>query len=523
MSIYENIILGCGPAAIQCGYFFEKYNIPYIIIEKNSECASFFSSYPLSGKLISVNKKYTGSKNKEFNLRHDWNSLLTDDDDFRFTEYSEDYYPKREDLHKYLNDFAKRYKLKIAFNTNVKRISKSSEGYYTLFLTDGSKLYTCKKLIVATGLSKMNIPKIKMNVVDKIKHYGEYSKDYFIKKENLNDFKNKKVMLFGSGNASYELANIINEVSSSVTIIGNRRNWALSSNYSGDIRSIYLPFMDTFLLKSLNAINYLTDKNYEINIAQKTSGDLYEINCPYYYSQEKNGFDKIIFCTGWAFDDSIFDFSIELTKNGRYPKINDNFESPSNESLYFIGSLLHSLDFRKSAGGFISGFRFLIKNFIHMNYNIEFDNKLFYLKTIDDVEILTKHIVYKINNSPAMYQMFGSIGDILYFNREKGELLYYNDVLINRKSLNKFLPKEIVYFKIILDYGEMVTNINELGNKKSDIGNEGDSNLIHPIIIVYNNIHDEIDIIHLDESLYSEYNAPNKYYNRIVRLFKSYM
>ena len=76
---YDNIIIGGGPAALQCGYYFKKYNINYIILEKNSICGSFFYNYPHCNKLISINKKNTGSDNLDFNLRHDWNSLLNDE------------------------------------------------------------------------------------------------------------------------------------------------------------------------------------------------------------------------------------------------------------------------------------------------------------------------------------------------------------------------------------------------------------------------------------------------------------
>ena len=40
---------------------------------------SFFDTYPRHDRLISINKRHTGKTNKEFNMRHDWNSLLSDD------------------------------------------------------------------------------------------------------------------------------------------------------------------------------------------------------------------------------------------------------------------------------------------------------------------------------------------------------------------------------------------------------------------------------------------------------------
>ena len=35
----------------------------------------------------------TGKDNKEFNFRHDWNSLISDDPTLRMTSYTEKYFP----------------------------------------------------------------------------------------------------------------------------------------------------------------------------------------------------------------------------------------------------------------------------------------------------------------------------------------------------------------------------------------------------------------------------------------------
>jgi pyruvate/2-oxoglutarate dehydrogenase complex dihydrolipoamide dehydrogenase (E3) component len=523
---HENIILGCGPAALQCAYYFEKYKIPYIILEKNNDCASFFYNYPLSGKLISINKKNTGNDDKEYNLRHDWNSLLTDDD-FRFTEYSDEYYPKREELHKYLNDYAKRFGLKIRFNTNISRIDKTDNGY-KLIEKNSNNVYTCIKLIISTGLSKMIIPDIEIDVKDKIKHYGEYPRDYFLKMDTLNEFKNKRVLIIGGGNASYELANIINEVSSSIVIHGRRqKNWSMSSHYTGDIRSIYLPYIDTFILKSLNAIDY----NLELKIKIYQTEDSNKYHFEYYNSMgrwincyDNIAFDKVIFCTGWRFDNSIFGFDVDIIPSNNYPNIKLNYESINNTNLYFIGTFMHSLDFKKSAGGFISGFRFLIKNFVCINYNIEFDFVIFNLKTLDGIDALVNNIVNRLNTSPELYQMFGTLADIIYYNKESEESMYYKNMPLELiQSKHEIMPNNIIIFIIKLDYGNIVTDIIQIGKKKSNPGLESRSVLIHPIIEVTNKSNSPIDIMHLDEDLFVNFSNKEKYYDRIFKLIKSHL
>jgi flavin-dependent dehydrogenase len=173
-----NIIIGAGPAGVQLGYFFQKAGLDYVILERNEFAGSFFDRYPLSGQLISINKRFTGVDDADFNLRHDWNSLLSDDGP-KFTEYSKEYYPDSKDLVRYINDFAAKYKLNIKYKTNVDRISKIGENGYAIAVTDstGKWLYRCNALIVATGLGLPSRDGICDESVVKVKHYAEYEKE----------------------------------------------------------------------------------------------------------------------------------------------------------------------------------------------------------------------------------------------------------------------------------------------------------------------------------------------------------
>ena len=548
----ENIIIGGGPAGLQAAYFFEKANINYLIIEKEFECGSFFSKYPHSGKLISINKPNTGKTDPNFNLRHDWNSLLNDEG-LLFTNYSEEYYPPKEKLVQYLNDFKKSNNLKILFGKQVHKISSIMElnktinsANYKIEVTESSvdkdlessikTEFYCNKLIIATGLSIPHIPKWIFKVKDKIKHYSDFSTNYFLDKENLKEFKNKKVLILGGGNASYELANVLNETTSGTMILGrnNHRKFAITSHYSGDVRSIYLPFLDTFLLKSLNAYEYqntlssLEKDNKTIKIIQTESGGKYQINIidkirkteiPLYNFIDEKNFDKIIFCTGWKFDTSIFEKEIEL-ENDKYPKIKINYESISHPNMYFIGSLMHSHDFRKSSGGFIHGFRYLIKLFTQMNFKIPYSIQIFSVKELTDVGILVQFIMHRINTASSIYQMFGILCDKFVYKKNVPNIRYIMDVIPEMPIQSDY----DIQFILTLDYGKTeVTNIYELGKYKSGIGYENMSSLLHPILKIISNKNEIIDIIHFDEDLVADFSSEIKYFNRFLRIFKIYL
>jgi hypothetical protein len=477
----KNIIIGAGPAGLQLGYFFQKAGIEYVILEKNAIAASFFDIYPHSGKLISINKKNTGRSDPEFNMRHDWNSLLADDD-VRFTQYSNDYYPNREDLLKYLNEYAKRHSLNIQYNTTVNKIIKDGAGYKVL--TSAGDL-SCEKLIVAIGLSKPVMPQEFKNRPEKIYHYSQYEKDYFRKEENLEKFVNKTVLLVGDGNSAYELGNLLSPYCATVTISGRaRRKFAVTSHYAGDIRSIYTPFLDTFFLKSLNGMG-------EYNF---TEDSIFPIN-----------YDLIICCTGWTFDRSIFDFVILL--GNKYPVITPLFESMNNKNLYFIGSLMHSLDFRKSSGGFIHGFRYLIKFFFQTFYT-KYDTRSFQL------EDMISHICYRINNSSALYQMFGQLVDIFYYDTDK--FIYYESIKPDILSIDN-------YFILSLEYGDERDHLNTLFRiKRTYKGHELNGTLLHPVLKVFKNklLFDEI---HFDEDLIADFRDPVRYYDKFLRTIKMFI
>lgn len=160
---YEYVIVGAGPAGLQMAYFLQKAKRRYILFEVTEKAGSFFAQHPRHEKLISINKKYNLFDEEEFNLRHDWNSLLSDDKKMKFTEYSEELYPNPADLYRYLNDYAEHFKLNIKYNTEVKKVSKA-DGIFTVKSSskeqDGGVTTSCSArcVLMATGAIEENIP-----------------------------------------------------------------------------------------------------------------------------------------------------------------------------------------------------------------------------------------------------------------------------------------------------------------------------------------------------------------------------
>ncbi len=534
---YETIIVGAGPAGLQLGYFLQKGGHSYCILERAGAAASFFDRYPHSGKLISINKKHTGSDSYDFNLRHDWNSLLNEEK-LSFTSYSDDYYPAKEDLVRYMNDFAGRFKLAIKYRHSVREIHKEADGTYRLEIdASGSPVRaTCKKLVMATGLSLPIRPQFIDDTKVKPKHYADYPKDFFKQKENLEAFRNKSLLIVGNGNSAYELGNLLTPICSHIAICGRGpKPWASVTHYTGDLRSVYMPFFDTFLLKSLNAINWGPDL---LGIEQATPTSLYH---PYticspicakkheIYSIE--GFDHVIFATGWTFDASPFKFQVPIGHGGKYPIINDSYESEQHKNLYFIGSIMHSRDYKKSSGGFIHGFRYLIEYFYHIHYDKKLDIDIFRNR---DIKGLIDHIIYKLNYTSPMYQMYGQLGDTFFYDAKQNEFVYFNNVPhLFLKSLVHRYPKQ-TFFRIQLQYGDTpIEKIRELGIASDQAKH---AQLLRPVMRALRSrprtlaeqfadpyIIETVEELHFHEDSFAIFTSEKAVVSLLTRMIKGYM
>ena len=133
-------VLGAGPAGLQMAYFLQRAGRDYAVFERAPGPGSFFTRYPRHRKLISINKRYTGKANAEFNLRHDWNSLLSHDPRLLFRHYSNAYFPDAGDMVRYLGDFADRLGLHVLYNTTIAHVTLNKDqrawnGHYFI-LTD---------------------------------------------------------------------------------------------------------------------------------------------------------------------------------------------------------------------------------------------------------------------------------------------------------------------------------------------------------------------------------------------------
>eukprot|EP00794_Sanderia_malayensis_P008736 gene8736-9669_t len=477
-SFAENVrdycVIGAGPAGLQMGYFLERASRDYIILERD----------------ISA-----GQTNKEFNLRHDWNSLISDDESLlktllkgifssgtfygRFLEYV---------YVKYLNDYATKLKLNVKYNANIRLVTKdNATGVFTL-LDKNDEMYMCKTLIVSTGLWVENIPR---NITG-IENTVSYSK----MSVNPDDYEGKNIFIIGRGNSAFETAQSLAGAANYIHMMSRERlRFAWETHYVGDVRAVNDGPIDTYQLKSLDgqfegdirAISFTKNKDGKIVVGSSNEDepDNSAIREPY---------DTVIRCMGFRFDNSIFSKNIRPKKSAgkakKYPAVKNNYESTVTDGMFFAGTIIHSLDWRKSAGGFIHGFRYttraLHRILEHRNHGVKWPHL-----TLPNTELLNT-LTKRLNEASGTYQMLNELVDVIVLS-DDDHFQYFEE--LPKGLLPNFTEITGVEFQrgivVNLEYGKNFSGPGSDPFKEEratgEVVEAHMSNFLHPVLYYYKN------------------------------------
>ena len=496
MQPVDYLIIGAGPAGLQLGYFLQKAGRSYLILEAGDSPGTFFKRFPRHRQLISSNKVYTGYTDPEKNLRWDWNSLLCDSEALLFKNYSKRYFPPADELVRYLKDFAHYYHLKIKYNTRVARIRKAGDFHVTD--TTGRE-YTGRRLIVATGFTKPYVPPIPG--VELAELYTEVS----VRPE---DFTNQRVLIIGKGNTGFETADNLVETAAIIHLASPHSvNFAWKTHFVGHLRAVNNNVLDTYQLKSQNAL-----LDCCIDRISKQPDGTFKVCVTYGHAfgeKEDLVYDRVILCTGWRFDASVFDDGCkpELAINDRFPRQTSEWESTNVEDLYFAGTLTQQRDYKVTTSGFIHGFRYNIKA-LHRMFERQYHGKEWPCRTIDGTpEAVAEAIVDRSNRSSGLWQQFGFLCDMLVPTAD-GKFLYYEEMPVDFVHDSEFGQAED-YYLMTLEYGkdhslDLIQPVGDYRPHKDDPDSAHLSPGLHPIIRRYNR-DTLVETHHVLEDLYAEW------------------
>ncbi|XP_032392442.1 FAD-dependent oxidoreductase domain-containing protein 2 [Etheostoma spectabile] len=517
---HDYCVLGAGPAGLQMGYFLSKAERDYIILERNSGPGSFFNKYPRHRKLISINKIHTGRQNREFNLRHDWNSLLSDRPDLLLKRVSGDFYPPADAFPLYLSMFVKELGLKVRYGVDIGRIraAQSAAGRRYILTDQHASDYTCSVLLAATGLW----------VPHKVEFVGSHLVEgYESISTNPEDYKDQSVLILGKGNSAFETAQSILGRASHVHMISSspvRLAW--QTHYVGDLRAVNNELIDTYQLKSLDGLLeahldkivlaqrteqgrtrsgkkkkekkgqlYVTLKKFLQHQGQKNSSDVTGEELPGYYIDNfslRKPYDRVIRCLGFRFNFSIFDSSTCPPKSdnakGRLPQVTAWYEGKSTPGLFVLGTAAHSRDYRSSAGGFVHGFRYTVRA-VHRVLEQRYHSNPW-----PSTKLLTSQlqswILKRVGEASGPYQMFEVLGDVILLRGSHCEYVeeFTLQALPQFSNLSGHEVSRHGLIVLVMQYGKK--KIDYLGPERT----EGDwtkawkSNFLHPVLYYYDTL-----------------------------------
>lgn len=496
------LIIGAGPGGLQMGYFLKKAGLDYLILERNEVPGSFFSKFPIHRQLISINKKYNYFEEQEFNWRHDWNSLLSDDPTLRFTRYSDDLFPDANVLVEYLRDYATRNDLDIQYGAEVTNVAKEG-GQFTVSLRDGATL-TCEVLLIGTGPVSGVVP----DEIEGIEHTTPYSEQSL----DLEFYKNKRVGILGGGNSAFESANYLAGSAAFVHVLTKHPlKMAWDTHFVGDLRAINNNLLDMYQLKSLHAVISPTIRKIE----RLSDGQLRTHHSYDYPRSSKPGtleltrdYDVIINCTGFNWVPGFFDESTrpDVKAKGKYPLLTSTWESQNVANMYFIGGAMQAID-RKSASGFIHGFRYNVRalsNLLKQRYEgmdlPSIDREHFDLNDFLDA------MYERLSLTAGLFQLYGFLGDLILFSKD---LRSYKEIReLPVQHIQDIIPGDQHALQLTLEfgfekYGESALSF--LG--PSDPNNTPCAAFLHPVIRHFFN--GKILEFHFGDSLLARWDRPH--------------
>ncbi|MDW5325743.1 FAD-dependent oxidoreductase [Plantactinospora sp. KLBMP9567] len=508
----DYLIIGAGPAGLQLAALFERDGRrDYLVLEAADAPGAFFTRFPRHRQLISINKPHTGSDDPELNLRLDWNSLLSDDPALRFTRYTERYFPDADVLVRYLADFAAATGVRVRYRSRVVRVARVADGGFAVTDQTGTT-HRARRVVVATGVSEPYVPAIPG--IAHAERYDEMPVD-------PRDFLDQRVLIIGKGNSAFETADALMETTTLIHVAGpSSVRMAWRTHYVGHLRAVNNNFLDTYQLKSANAILDGHVRGIE------RAADGYRVTFSFSRANEVTKelrYDRVLACTGFRFDPSVFADGCRptLVINDRFPAQTAQWESVNVPDLFFAGTLSQQRDFKRSTSGFIHGFRYGVRALHRILERRYHDNPWPAEKVDATADAAADAIIERVNRSSALWQQFGVLADVLTVAGTDAR--YHEEVpvdyLVDAGLDTADHPVEHA-FVVTLEYGPQHDQVDpfdiSVGRIAQDVaGQAHDAAYLHPVVRHHHRGR-VAAVHHLAENLENRWNRPDVHRRPLV-------
>jgi thioredoxin reductase len=514
--VHEYLIVGAGPAGLQLAHLLAARSRDYLVLEAGAAPGAFFDIFPRHRTLISINKPHTGTDDAELNLRMDWNSLLSSDPELLFTRYTPRYFPAADDMTRYLADFARALELNIRYATRVALIDRDGDGFIA---TDAAgEVFRARRLVMATGVSKPYVPPIPGI---------EHAEQYTTMSTDPVDYTDQRVLILGKGNSALETADNLVETAAVIHVAGpHSLRLAWKTHYVGHLRAVNNNFLDTYQLKSQNAV--LDGDVQSIDLIDAAEGGGYRVRFSFVRADEvvkELRYDRILCCTGFRFDASVFAEGARprLVINDRFPEQTAAHESANVPGLYFAGTLMQQRDFKKATTGFIHGFRYTVRA-LHRILEQRHHAGPWPSRPISGgAAELTAAVLDRVNRSSALWQQFQVMGDVLT-RADDGVWRYFEEVPLEY-AREGGLAGGADFVAVTLEYGPDHDKVDPFDVTVRRSGQDRpaeafDAAYLHPVVRLYRD-GKAVAEHHVAENLENEWNKPEAHRDPLIAFFEA--
>jgi thioredoxin reductase len=503
---YDYLIVGAGPAGLQMGQLLARAGRSYLILEAGEHPGAFFDRFPRHRRLISLNKRFNYFPEPDFNLRHDWNSILSDDEGPRFTNYSDKLFPVADDYVAYLGDYARHHQLDIRFDTRVEQIEPLSPRGYRI-VDHAGRAYLTNCVLLATGAVAPWLPP-DIEGIELADSYEDHSLD-------VEQYQGKRVAIIGQGNSAFEVANHLAGDAAMIHIFVKhpiRHSW--TTHFPGDLRAINNTILDMYQLKSLHAtlgrhitaIRPSPEGHFEVEM---------ETDFPHWVPPRRTistfVYDRVIRCTGWryAVPGLFAGAAPAIDAKGKFFQLDATWQT-SLQDVYCIGTSMQARD-RKAATSFIHGFRYNVRTLFRLleekNFGVDLIDETVPLISDDEIRAFAQSLIQRISTTSALYQQFGVLGDIIVY--ENGQARVYRELPVDLVQVREEFRNAADLVQVTLEYG-----FHRYPSRQpldfilpADFNRPECSAFIHPVLRHYR-AGVLVEESHLTESLVVRYDVP---------------
>ena len=294
----DYLVIGAGPAGLQLGYFSEKAGRSYLILGGGPH-AGHVLPRPSPPPPADLDQQGATPGPTTRSSTSGWTGTRCSPTTRRCCSpaTADRYFPHADDMVRYLADFAAALRRPDHYDARVARIGRDGDGFTV-------RRPTSARLDAEADGCRRDRRLPALHPADP-GHRDRRALRHRRRRPGRTS-PNQRVLVIGKGNSAFETADDLVETAAVIHVAGpNSVRMAWQTHFVGHLRAVNNNFLDTYQLKSQNAVLDGTVKRIE----QQADGG-YLVTLRFARADEVDQglpYDRVIVCTGFRFDASIFD------------------------------------------------------------------------------------------------------------------------------------------------------------------------------------------------------------------------